>query len=488
MVLASLVVVSLAAARPSWLSPIGQRDPVVARWLNGPLGPLTSWFTLGANGLNAAFTAIVGAMFISYIVAVLAAHRLRPKWALATLVVVQVIFFLGPPMQLTDIFNYLNYARMEVLHGLNPYTTIPALGPSSDPTFSLSNWHGLLSPYGTLFTLLTLAIVPLGVAGAYWALKTVLLLLSLGIVWLVWRCAKLLGRDPLTAALFVGLNPIMLVWGLGADHNDPFMVFPIVLAMYFLLRSEAKRVGLRVRHGAAVGTSTSARVASFARTAGARLDGTPRPLPDGEPGPWLEMAAGAAIAASVAIKASAVILVPILLLGVARRVRFASGLLLGLLTAGVASVLAFGVNLPDIAQQDGLVVQTGIPNLIGYLAGSGGETAGLHRLLSALLAIGALACALWAVRSRRWITPAGTAILLVLLTLSWILPSYVLWLLPFAALARGHWLRVAAVIFSAYILVFWTPYASDLESALHLHLAATPLAQQLAAFQHTLEY
>ena len=60
---------------------------------------------------------------------------------------------------------------MDAVHHLNPSTTIPILEPHSDPSFVLSNWHHLLSPYGQLFTLLTFAVVPLGVAGSFWALK-----------------------------------------------------------------------------------------------------------------------------------------------------------------------------------------------------------------------------------------------------------------------------------------------------------------------------
>ncbi len=45
------------------------------------------------------------------------------------------------------------------------------LEPHSDPSFLLSNWHQLLSPYGPLFTLMTFAVVPLGVGGSFWALK-----------------------------------------------------------------------------------------------------------------------------------------------------------------------------------------------------------------------------------------------------------------------------------------------------------------------------
>ncbi len=486
-VAASLVLVSLAAARPSWLAPIGQRA-LAPGWLAGPLGPLTGWLTLGGTGLRTAFTVLVALMYGCYVIVVLAAPSLRARWAIGVVVLVHIIFFLSPPMMLTDVFNYLNYARMTVLHGLNPYTTIPALGPSSDPTFALSNWHGLLSPYGPLFTLFTLAIVPLGLAGSFWAFKAVLMLLSLGIVWLVWRCAELLGRRPLTAALFVGLNPIVLVWGLGGEHNDYFMVFLIVLAAYLLLRAEAARVGLRSRPLEAVAGGVRPRALALAGRVFAWLDGMPRPLPRGEPGPWLEIGAGVAIAAAVAIKASAAILVPVMIFGAPRRTRFVLGGVIGALATGAATLLVFGFNLPNLVQQDGLVVQTGIPNLIGYVAGAGGETVGMHAALTYVLLLGVAVCALWSATTRRWITASGSATLLLLLTLGWLLPSYVLWLLPFAALARRRWLRVAAVAFGVYVFLFWMPYSNDLESFLHLHLSTTIRALQLSDFQHSLQY
>ena len=59
------------------------------------------------------------------------------------------------------------------------YTTIPITEPHSDPGFLLSNWHELLSPYGPLFTLLTFAFVPLGVAASFWSLKVLLVVTSL---------------------------------------------------------------------------------------------------------------------------------------------------------------------------------------------------------------------------------------------------------------------------------------------------------------------
>jgi hypothetical protein len=474
LVLSSLVLVSLAAARASWLTPeatVGSYP----RWLAGPLGPLTSWLGVQPQALYTVFTVLVALMYVSYIVVLATAPHINARWALGAVLAVHIVFFLSPPLQLTDVFNYINYARMEVVHGLNPYTTIPVLEPHSDPTFLLSNWHGLLSPYGPLFTLFTLALVPLGVIASLWVIKGALMLLSLGIVALVWRCAELLGRKPLPAALFVGLNPLVLVWGLGGDHNDFFMVFLIVLALYLLLRAERGPVG-------SDGT--------IAPTVVAASNGVSVPAPVAAPKsrPWRELGAGAAIAWAVAIKASAGILVPIFILAPMRRGRVALGMLVATIAAGVATLIAFGPNLPNITQQDALVDHTSIPNIVGYIAGNGGETAGLHHILTIALALGVIGCALWAARTRDWLTPSGYATLLVLLLLSWTLPSYVLWLLPFAALARGRGLRVATLLFGLYVFLFWMPYSNWLESALDLHLTSTTLAHTLANSQHALQF
>ena len=74
-------------------------------------------------------------------------------------------------------------------------------------------------------------------------LKVLLAAASLGTLLLVWKCARLLGRDPVWAIALVGLNPIVLVWGLGGDHNDFLMMFFIVLAFYLLLRARESRAG-----------------------------------------------------------------------------------------------------------------------------------------------------------------------------------------------------------------------------------------------------
>ena len=377
-------------------------------------------------------TALVGVMYVCYLVVLGCSSRLRARWAIAAVVVLELIFFLSPPLSLTDVFNYVNYGRMQVLYGLNPYATIPALGPHLDLSYQLSNWHSLLSPYGPLFTLFTFALVPLGIGASFWVLKGTLLLASLGSLWLVWRCAELLGRDPLRAVLFVGLNPLVLVWGLGGDHNDFILVFFVMLAVYLLLDARARRP-------------------AAAPVGGARLLGAGR-----------EVGAGFLLMAAVAVKASAGMLLPIVLLGAPRRLRLFAGMAIGAVVLGGASLYAFGAHVPNLAQQSTLITLVGLPNVVGYLLGYGGVTDTMKVILDAILAGSVVAAAVWAARTRDWIVPAGYATVALLLTLTWELPWYVLWLLPFAALARGRALRVAALLISLYLMLAWMPLMTDL--------------------------
>jgi hypothetical protein len=448
----------------------------------GPTGVLTSWFTASAHTERVVFTAFIATMLVAYLIVVYSAPRLRPAWVVGAIVTLHVIFLLSPPLNLTDVFNYINYGRMDAVYHLNPYTTIPALEPHSDPTFLLSNWHGLLSPYGPLFTVFTIALVPLGVATSLWAMKVALALASLGMVFLVYRCAGLLGRNQLAAAVIVGLNPIVLVWGMGGDHNDFLMLFFLVLGFWLLLRANAMRVGKRARPAPAGQTGVIAGV----RRLWAWLDGMPRPLVAGEPAPWMEVGAGIALVAAVAIKASSAVLIPIVLAGTARRMRVALGLLIGFAAMTAMTLTAFGFNLPNIGQQARLVIPAGIPNLTGLALGFGGETAQMRYLLSLLLFAVIIGWSIWTWRTRRWLTASGWVSLVLVVTASWTLPWYIAWLLPFAALARSRGLRIAAAVLGVYIYLAWMPYSAEILGFLHVNPANTNLGQQESTFMRTL--
>jgi multisubunit Na+/H+ antiporter MnhC subunit len=552
----ALLVVSASAARPSLLSP-PTHSRIFPTWLAGPLHGLWS-LPLTNSGLSVAFSVSIAAMYVFYVLAILCAPRLRRRWTIAAIVGAHLIFFISPPLQLTDVFNYLNYGRMEIVHGLNPYATIPALEPHSDPAFAISNWHHLLSPYGPLFTIFTFALVPLGVATSFWVFKASLMLVSLATLWLVWRCAELLHRDPLKATLLVGLNPLVLVWGLGGDHNDFFMMLFVMLGVYLLLSSRSRgfAAGLSVREeligrgaadpagsprrrrawrprrgfGPALGEAivrlrapllerrlvlartAPAGTASAATVAPAPAPETRPPAPSLSPlpggwtdrsredvvaprgsgaaglgsvaGAWagpapsrslaglrgavaahreqaLHFGCGLALICALAIKLPAAILLPIVFVVSSRRRWLLGGIAFGGVVVVLASYVAFGIHLPDLATQSDLVTGVGLPNLLGYGLGLGGETVGLHAVLTGLLLVVVALCTQWA-RSHGgdWIAPAAVAVFVLLATLSWQAPWYVLWLLPFAALTRRPHLRVATLVFGIYMIVAFVPSVS----------------------------
>ncbi len=443
------LIVIAAADRPSVLAAT-TTPGYFPHWMAGPLGGLWPSLTHNSKGLKYLFSAPIVLMYVSYVVGLKYVPRLPARWAIAAIVAVQAIMFLSPPLALTDIFNYVNYGRMEVVHHLNPYTTIPVLEPHGDPSYTLSNWHQLLSPYGPLFTLITFAVVPLGVAGTFWVLKGLLMLTSLGIVLLVWHSARLVGRDPVAAIVFVGLNPIVLVWGLGGDHNDFLMMFCVVLGFYLLLR--AKHAG----------------------------DGDAERPEAGWGSPAL-VGAGVAFVAAVAIKASAGILLPVVLAALLHRRRdllqLLLGMALGALVLGTASILAFGPHLPDLATQGRLVTMVSIPNLLGLALGQGGETETLRVLLSGVLVACVAACSWLAWRRRDSITVAGWASVALLVTLSWVLPWYVLWVLPLAALSDSRRLRTTALAIGVYLIIAWAPVTGYVFNAIDFHPEKTALGR-----------
>jgi hypothetical protein len=312
-------------------------------------------------------------------------------------------------------------------------------------------------------------------------MKATLMLASLATIFLVYRCAELLGRNPLSAAVIIGINPIVLVWGLGGDHNDFLMIFFLVLGFWLLLRARAMRIGRRALPMPARPGFSGALARSWAW-----IDGMPRPLVQGEPGAWMEIAAGVALIAAVAIKASSAVLIPVVLAGTARRIRVATGLLIGLVAATAMTVATFGVNLPNVGQQDRLVIPDGIPNLLGLALGFGGYTPQMRTVFTGLLVAVIAGATLWVWHTRRWLTACGVVTLAFLLTLGWTLPWYIVWILPFAALSRSRGVRIAAAVFGVYIYLAWMPYSSEILGFLHINPATTNLGAQETNFMNTL--
>ena len=438
----SLLVVLAAAERHSFLSPTSRHG--FPGWMSGPLAGLLPGLTHDTHALKVGFTVAVAGMYVLYVIVVLSARALDTRSILIAVGAVHLIFFLSPPLPLTDIFNYINYAHMGALHGLNPYVHVP-VSNHADPVYRLTTWHHLRSPYGPLFTLGTYALAPVRVPVAYWLFKGAVACASLGCLMLVWKCARVLGRSRRAAVAFVGLNPLFTVYGLGGQHNDVFMMLLVLAGVYLVLRRR-------------------------------------------------EALGGGALAAAVAVKASAGVLLPIVLLGARSRARAVAGVVLGGVVALALTLAAFGPHLPNDVAQSKLVVPFGFVNDLGLALGAGGVTAPLRHLLEAILVVGVLIACVFAARRgpeaaprHDWIVAAGAVSLLLVLTLSWVMPWYVFWALPFAALARTPALRGAVILVGVTLLLTWLPLSQDFgHQVLHLHPTRTSVGKQNSAYVHRL--
>jgi hypothetical protein len=406
-------------------------------WMAGPLRNLGS--SLDASSFQT-LTLIMAGGYL----AVLLAARALPMWTLAlAIVAAHIILLLGPPLISQDVFGYLGFARLGALHGLDPYTNFP-VRIATDPVYHFLGWPYQHSPYGPLFTLGTYAIAPLGLAGGLWALKAIAMLSSLGAVALVGRAASRLGHSPRWAVAFLGLNPVLLELAVGGAHNDTLVILLLSLAL------------------ALTATASAAPPSRY-------------------------NIASTALVAAVAVKASAGLVLPYLILAPAggrARLRVLGAALLSLAALAGLAAIGFGAHafgfLGALGEQQQLVAVHSIPAETARLVGlTGTPTWWRNVFLGGFLAV--LLFTLWRTwRGGEWRAQAGWATLALLLSTAWLLPWYAIWALPLAAVSSSRRLRVATLLFCAYALLIHLPLAKPLLSpprqkhAAHVRTLRTP--------------
>lgn len=364
---------------------------------------------------------LLWAGFLAYLGVLAWAPRLgrRVVWGLIVLFV--AAFAVCPVLLSHDVWSYVDYARLGIRHGLDPYVARPDSVPT-DPAFAHVTWTETKSVYGPLFTLATYPLAWLGVGLAVAVLKAVAALSVLGLAALVARIGAWRGLDPLRAAAFVALNPLVLVHVVGGAHNDG-------LAMLLAMAGVAAVLARR------------------------------------------ETTGGAALLAAVAVKASAAFVAPFVLLGTIRSavasrrykaqsrsgaewVRFLAGAGAAALVLGLAAYLGFGwdwLHAFGLAgENQGRTSHLSIPVTFARLTGTDPTAArvaalGLYGLALAWLLV-------WSARGGDWVRAAAWAGFGLLLATSWLLPWYLVWALPLVAVSRDRALQLLTLGLTAYQL------------------------------------
>jgi hypothetical protein len=369
-------------------------------WLAGPLRGLGPRTSIGV------FEALIVAICGCYVVALRYVSAISSRRLWGAIVLAHLAALLAPPLFSGDVIGYIGFARLDVLHGLSPYLFTANAAPH-DAIYHLLGWPGLTTPYGPLFTLLSDALVPLGIAGGLWAFKIIAALTSLATVALIWRVAPRMGRSRRAAIAFYGLNPVVLVFAVPGAHNEALIGMFVAAGAVWLLAGQEVRGGL-------------------------------------------------ALVAASALKASAALVLPFAVLGARRRGRAAATMALGLLLAVVIGVIAFGPHLFAAAgvlvtQQDKIAGHS-LPSQVSQQLGLGRLALGV-RVAFLLLFGGVLAATLWRTwHGAPWLDSYGWTTLALLAGTAWLLPWYGLWALLPASLSSSRRLRFATVIACGYLV------------------------------------
>jgi hypothetical protein len=343
-------------------------------------------------------------------------------WAMIAVLVAS--FALAPVLLSHDVYSYVDYARLGVVHGLDPYVYPPAAEPF-DPAYARVTWIDATSAYGPLFTLIAYPLAWLPVSAAVAALKAIAALSVLGTAILVARIAPSRGVSPLGAATFVALNPLVLIHVVGGAHNDGLAILLATVGIAAMLSSREASAGAAFIAAFAI-KAPAAIAAPFALAAAARSQLFP-PQSGEKAAIWRGRGAGT---------------------------RMLSGASAAALAVGVAAYAAFGWNWLDAiglaGENQHRTSHLSIPITFARITGL--DPTAVRATALALYVVLFLYLLLRTWRGADWLRCAAWASLGLLLATAWLLPWYLIWALPLVALSRDRPLQLLTLALTAYQL------------------------------------
>jgi hypothetical protein len=120
----------------------------------------------------------------------------------------------------------------------------------------------------------------------------------------------------------------------------------------------------------------------------------------------------------------------------------------------IGSIVLYGFSFPNLSDQSTLLTDFSIPQVVGLALGIGGGTPALLTIFKVVVVVSIVYLVL---RRREWLSAAGWATLALIASLSWLMPWYVIWLLPLAALGTSIRLRRAAIALTLFLVLTFVP-------------------------------
>ena len=204
-----------------------------------PLASAGPYYGPRSHSSGYSYTWFLLAAFPAYALALVTARRedgpaLRTVLLAAAVLAAPLVF--APLIQSQDLYQYLFYARMQLVHGANPYLVEP-LAFAHDPWFGYLAWPRQLSVYGPLWSLAMAGVVRISGASLVHAMllaKGLALGLGALAVWGLVRLAedgRAAARLAPSAVAAFALNPLVLSTVALSGHADAGVAAAIVWAM-----------------------------------------------------------------------------------------------------------------------------------------------------------------------------------------------------------------------------------------------------------------
>src|SRR5258708_17976963 len=188
---------------------------------------------------------------------------------------VGILYMLIPIVNSADLSLYIAYARIGVIHGLNPLTT-PPTAIRGDVIYSYLFWVDQPSAYGPTWAIITCSLQWLTglFGGAPYPLTMVIVLRVLGLAshlvstLLIWSISVHLQQKyrtisstaRLRATLAFAWNPLLLFEACVNAHNDTILLTLVLLAIWFLTPDTVPRIPPTVSAAAMLALATCLKI------------------------------------------------------------------------------------------------------------------------------------------------------------------------------------------------------------------------------------
>lgn len=205
---------------------------------------------------------LFGSFVIVFLLYLLALRRLPEheqvsrRYIFISTALLGILYTLIPIVTSPDLYSYIAYARIGVIHHMNPLTTLPT-AIRSDEIYHYIIWVDQPSAYGPTWAIITSFLQwVITLFGSDYILPMIIALRILGLAMhllstlLIWSIGGHLQRlngtiSPtrrLRATLAFAWNPLLLIEACVNAHNDTTLLLLVLLAIWLLARARSGQI------------------------------------------------------------------------------------------------------------------------------------------------------------------------------------------------------------------------------------------------------